>query len=805
MMMLRRLGWRAVTAEAMVRPHAPAPKRMASSLTSKLLPLLLIAAVLAPAPADAQNRTRPTPTGVEQPGGTISAVEVRGNQRIEVDTIRSYMLLGPGDAYDSDRADRSLRSLFATGLFRDVTISRDGSRLIVQVAENPLVNRVAFEGNRRVSDDVLRPEVQLRARSVFTTQLVQGDRQRILDLYARRGRFAARVEPKVIQLDQNRVDVVFEVTEGDAALVARVNFVGNTYYSDARLADVISTKEQAWYRFLSSSDTFDPDRLNFDRELLRRYYLRTGFPDVQVGAATAELAPDRSGFFLTYNVTEGPRYTFGTVDITSAFPNLNPADLQRFVEVSPGAVYNGDAVERSAQAVADGANLRGFPFVDVQPRITRDTENNKINITFAVNEAPRVFVERIDINGNTRTQDRVIRREFRLAEGDAFNAAQVRRSRERLRNLGYFSDVQINNGPGSAPDRTVLTTQVVERATGEVSVGGGYSTDAGFLADFGLRERNLSGTGIDGRINATLAQRRSQLDFSVTNPQFLDRNLAVGTDIFYIQRNLQTVSNFSERRAGFALRAGYEFNERLRQSWSYSLINREIYNIQSGASRYVREQSGTTLLSQVSQTIAYDTRDNLIEPRRGYLIRLGTDFAGLGGDVAFVRGRLDGALFLPFEQIFGHPDYVLSISGSVGVIEPWSSTSNQERIVDRFFLGGENLRGFALAGAGPRDLNTNDALGGRRMWTQSTEMRFPLPGVPSEIGLLGRAFVDVGALWDTVSGPNIGTSNTPRVGTGVGISWRSPFGLINIDLAQAVVKESYDQTQIFRFGFGTRF
>jgi outer membrane protein insertion porin family len=801
-------GWLPQAPEGMVRPLSRGRNRVGSRLTMKLHPILLVAAgltVLAPVPADAQNRPRSAPARAEQPGGVITAVEIRGNQRIEIDTIRSYMLLGPGDQYDSDRADRSLRSLFATGLFRDVNIARDGSRLIVTVAENPLVNRVAFEGNRRVSDDNLRPEVQLRSRSVFTTQMVQADRQRILDLYARRGRFAARVEPKIIELDQNRVDVVFEITEGEAALVARVNFVGNRAYSDARLADVISTKQSAWYRFLSSSDTFDPDRLNFDRELLRRYYLRTGYADIQVGTATAELAPDRSGFFLTYNVNEGPRYTFGTVEITSAFPNLNPADLQRFLEISPGGVYNGDAVERSAQAIADGANLRGFPFVDVQPRVTRDTENSTINITFAVNEAPRVFVERIDINGNTRTQDRVIRREFRLAEGDAFNAAQVRRSRERLRNLGYFSDVQITNSPGSAPDRTILNTQVVERATGEVSIGGGYSTDAGFLADVGLRERNLSGTGIDARINATLAQRRSQLDISATNPQFMDRNLAVGADVFYIQRNLQNISQFSERRGGFAVRAGYEFNERLRQSWSYSLINREVYNIQPGASIYIQEQAGTTLLSQVSQTIAYDTRDNLIEPRRGYLMRLGTDFAGLGGDVAFFRARLDGALFLPFEQVFGHPDYVLSITGSVGYIEPWNGNGNQERIVDRFFLGGENLRGFALAGAGPRDLTTNDALGGRRLWTQSTEMRFPLPGIPSEIGLLGRAFVDVGALWDTVQGPNIGTSSSPRVGTGVGISWRSPFGLINIDLAQAVVKQSYDQTQVFRFGFGTRF
>lgn len=760
-------------------------------------------AVAMPLAADAQTRPRQTAARpAEAPGGSVSDVEIRGNQRIETATIRSYMLLQPGDAYDPDRADRSLRSLFATGLFRDVRITREGSKLVVELVENPLVNRVAFEGNRRVSDDVLRPEVQLRPRAVFTPQLVQGDRQRILDLYARRGRFAARVEPKLIELDQNRVDVVFEIQEGDAALVARINFVGNRAYGDARLREVVATKEQAFYRFLSSSDTFDPDRLNFDRELLRRYYLRNGYPDVQVGVATAELAPDRSGFFITYNIDEGQRFSFGTIEITSAFANLPVGDLQRFVEISSGSWYDGDAIERSAQALADAANLRGFPFVDVQPRIVRDAETRKVNIVFAINEAPRVFVERIDINGNTRTQDRVIRREFRLAEGDAFNAAQARRSRERIRNLGYFSDVQITNSPASAADRTIINTQVVERATGEVSIGGGYSTDAGFLADFGLRERNLSGTGVDARINATLAQRRSQLDLSVTDPSFLDRNLAIGGDVFFIQRNLQTISQYSERRAGFALRFGYEFNERLRQSWSYSLVNREIYNIQPGASRFILEQEGSTLLSQVSQTLAYDTRDNLIEPRRGYLLRLGTDLAGLGGDVAYVRARLDGALFLPFERLLGDPDYVLTFSGSVGALDSYGN--RPDRIVDRFFLGGENLRGFALAGAGPRDLATRDALGGRLMWTQSTEMRFPLP-VPSEIGLLGRAFVDVGSLSRTVSGTGIGDSAAPRVGAGIGVSWRSPFGLINIDIARALVKESYDETQVFRFGFGTRF
>ena len=762
------------------------------------------AAALLPLSAGSQPRERVAPARAAEAGGPISAVVVRGNQRIEADTIRSYMLLQPGDSYDADRADRSLRTLFATGLFRDVRIARDGTRLVVEVQEAPIINRVAFEGNRRLSDDVLRGEVQLRARSVLTPQLVQLDRQRILDLYARRGRFAARVEPKIIELDQNRVDLVFEIVEGDAALVARVNFVGNRAFSDARLRDVVSTREQAFYRFFSSSDTFDPERLNFDRELLRRYYLRSGYPDVQITGATAELSPDRSGFFITFQIDEGQRYEFGTVEITSAFQNLDTASLRRFLEVRSGAWYDGDAVERTAQALADAANLRGFPFVDVQPQITRDVEARKINITFAINEAPRVFVERIDIEGNTRTLDRVIRREFRLADGDAFNAAQIRRSRERIRNLGFFSDVQIANAPGSAPDRTVLNARVVERATGEISLGGGYSTDAGFLADFGIRERNFSGTGIDARIAATIAQRRSQVDLSVTEPAFLDRNLAIGADLFYVQRNLLTISGFNERRGGFSLRMGYEFNERLRQSWSYSLVNREVYDIQPGTSRFITEQAGTTLLSQISQTLVYDTRDNPVEARRGYIVRLGTDVAGLGGDVAYVRARADAALFLPFERVFGHQDYVLTISGSIGRLWDFDS-SRPDRIVDRFFLGGENLRGFAIGGAGPRDLTTLDALGGRIMWTQSTEFRFPLPGIPDEIGLLGRAFVDVGALWDTVSGTGIGTTSTPRVGAGVGVSWRSPFGLINIDVAQAVAKQSYDQTQVVRFGFGTRF
>lgn len=784
---------------------------MSLSLRVLLLATACLAPALIPAPAEAQNRpsggSQPRAGGQQgplrsSPDGVVQAIDVTGNQRIEADTVRSYMLLQPGDSFDADRLDRSLKSLFATGLFRDVQVRREGNRVVVQVAENPIVNRVAFEGNSKVSNDILNGEVQMRARSVFTPQAVQADRQRIAELYARRGRFAATVEPKIIELEQNRVDLVYEIQEGEAALVARINFVGNEAYSDSRLKEVVATREQAWYRILSSADQLDPERLAFDRELLRRYYLRNGYADVQVTNATAELAPDRGGFFVTYTIDEGVRYRVGAVELVSNLRELDADTLRGLVGVSAGDWYDGDVVERVAQELQDAANLRGFPFVDVQPRITRNRDEGRIDLTFEINEAPRVFVERIDIAGNTRTQDRVIRREFRLAEGDAFNAAQIRRSRQRIRDLGYFADVQVTSSPGSTPDRAILSTQVTERATGEVSVGGGFSTDAGLLADIGLRERNLLGTGIDARINGTLAERRSQVDLSVTDPYFLNRNLAVGGDLFYVQRNLLSIASYRERRAGFTVRAGYAFNDRLRQAWAYTLTDRNITDVLDDASRFVKEQEGRTLLSQIGQTLTYDRRDSPIDPRRGGVVRLGTDFAGLGGDVAYLRTRLDGSYYVPLESIMGDPDYVVAISASVGYLEPLFGKT--DRIIDRFFLGGENLRGFRIAGAGPRDTATSDSLGGRLLWTQTTELRYPLP-VPAELGLVGRAFVDVGGLSQSVSGTGVVDDTAARVGAGVGISWRSPFGLINLDFAKALVKKPYDETQVFRFGFGTRF
>ena len=779
-----------------------------------LLPLLFVGS------AFAQPRAAPPPAARSAPatapvrgGGTVAAIKVEGNQRIESGTIISYMLVQPGDPFDPDRLDRSLKTLYATGLFQDVRITREGDTLVVRVVENPLVNRVAFEGNKKLTDDQLRPELQLKSRAVFTPALAEQDRQHILDLYAKRGYYNARVDPQVIRLDQNRVDVVFQINDGSITLISKIVFVGNHEFSEDRLAEVINTREERWWRFLSTSDEYDPQRLNFDKELLRRFYLKNGYIDFEVRAAKSELAPDRSGFFLTFNISEGERYRVDKITINSQLRNLSSDDLRGDLEISEGDWYDGDAIGRSADAMELDVRNRGYAFVEVKPKISRDAEKHTVELVFDVGEGPRVYVERIDIVGNTRTKDKVIRREFRLAEEDALNAEAVRRSRQRLQDLGYFNSVDIKSSPGSVPDKTVLTTTVDEKATGELTLGGGYSTDAGALLDIGLSEKNLIGSGVAAGINGVLAQKRSSITGSITDPYFLDRNLVVGGDVFLIQTNYLGTEPYDEKRVGFDVRAGYDFNEYLRQVWSYSLVGRTVFNVATNASFYIKQEEGYTLLSQVSQAITYDHRDSKIDPHAGYLVSLGTDVAGLGGNEHFVRSNVSGQYFIPLDRFTGNSDWGVSLSGNVGYL---FNEGQQEQIIDRFFLGGDNLRGFQIGGAGPHDAVTGDPVGGRFIWTESTELRFPLP-ISADIGLSGRSFVDIGGLTEAsfqnqaecvrLSGAQciILQSSAPRVGIGVGLSWHTQFGLLNIDLTPFVIKQAKDQTQVFRFGFGTRF
>ncbi len=763
-------------------------------------------------------------------GGTIAAIKIIGNERIEDGTILSYLLLQPGDGFAADRMDRSLRTLYATGLFADVAVGRDGNNLVVRVTENPLVNAIYFEGIHALKDEDLRKELQLRPRAVFTTRLAQTDQQKLLGAYAGKGRFAATVEPEIVRLPQNRVNVVFKVVEGDQAEISRITFTGNKAFSEGELRAALDSREQRWWRFLSSSDQFNPDRVNFDRELLRRFYLAHGYADFDVVSQASEMSPDRKSFYITFQISEGERYKIGKVEITSTVPKLDVSKYNDLIGFKTDDYYNGEKVQRTSDDIADGIRSDGQIFIDVQPKIAHDAVKHVVALQFQVVPTPHVYIERINITGNSRTQDRVIRREFHFAEGDAYDQTLSRRARVKISDLGYFGDVKITSQAGSADDKTLLQTDVTEKATGELSLGGGYSTSSGALVQSGLREHNLVGTGIDAGISATIAAREKQVDVSATDPYFLDRNLVAGFDVFYLSNNNQYVSSYSETRYGTALRLGYAFNDHVVQSWTYSLVDRNVTNVSSYASVFVRDQEGYSLLSQLGQTLQFDWRDSRVDPHTGYVIRVGTDFAGLGGDIGYVRGKVDGTYYVPLDRWTGNADWTMVFAGGVGDIYHLQS---KERIIDRFFLGGDNLRGFLDQGAGPHSraytdpVNSqyygSDSLGGNFIWTQSSELRFPLP-VSKDFGLTGRAFIDMGGLTGLNVPPNAQSAchnpakekqpytyscyfddSAPRLAVGMGVSWNSPFGLINIDIGIPVLKKNYDQTQIFRFGFGTRF
>lgn len=735
-----------------------------------------------------------------QYGDTIRQIVVEGTQRVEPSTVRSYLLVQEGDPFDAGRIDRSLKSLYATGLFADVAISRSGDSLVVKVSENPIINRVAFEGNDKLDNKTLEAETTLRPRVIYTRPKVQADVDRILNLYRRSGRFAATVDPKIIRLEQNRVDVVFEINEGEVTAVESIRFIGNRAFSEGDLREVIRTKQSRWWRFLSTEDTYDPDRLSLDRELLRRFYLSEGYADFEVRSAVAELTPDRSDFLLTITVDEGERYRFGKVDIESTIPGLSAETLDQVVKARSGKWYDANAVEESIDAINEAAGNLGYAFVDVRPQIQRNRDTRTIDVNFLVNEGPRVFVERIEISGNVRTMDEVIRREFRFAEGDAFNAAKLRRSRQRIQDLDFFEKVEVDQVQGSSPDRAVVKVNVEEKSTGSLSIGAGFSTSSGILGDLSVRERNLLGRGQDLRATLLLGQKQQQVDLSFTEPYFLDRNVVAGADLYYVQTDRRSESSFDTRTIGGALRAGYPITERLNQNWRYTLKRQTIRNVPSDASIFVQQAEGTDVVSEVSHSLTYDRRDSRINPTTGYYSKFTTDVAGLGGDVRYLRNRLDAGYYYPVTK-----EWIASLSGGVGYI---FGLGEDERLLDRFFIGGEEVRGFANDGIGPRDRDTNDALGGQWFYATSAQLSFPL-GLPEEYAIRGRVFTDVGSSWElSVKSDEedlVDDSSNPRVSIGTGITWLSPFGPLGVDIGYPLVKESFDETELFRVNFGTRF
>lgn len=805
-------------------------------------------------PATAQPATaQPAPVQVAVPAvprTTIRSITIVGSERLEPETVRSYMQLSGGDPYDRDILDEALKRLYGTELFADVQIRDDNGALTVTVRENPIINRIVFEGNKSLKVDKLREEVKLAPRQIFTRSKVRADVQRIIELARRSGRFAATVDPKAVQLEQNRIDLVFEIREGPKSKVRQINVIGNQKFSDGDIRSELATRQARWWRIFTSNDTYDPDRTAYDREKMRQFYLTEGYADFRVVSAVSELAPNRRDFIQTFVVEEGERYKFGKIDVESKLRDLKPEVLKPLVRIKEGDWYDAKRIENTVESLTETAGLFGYAFANIRPSFDRDKDGRTMGVTFVVNEAPRVYVERIDINGNTRTLDKVIRREFRLAEGDAFNSFKVKRSKDRIQSLGFFQEkLEVEQKPGSTPDKVVLEVNVEEKSTGELQVGAGFSSIESFIANLSIRERNFLGKGQELRLGFTLSSYRNEIDLGFTEPYFMGRNIAAGIDVFRRDLNsFRYTSNndrdttYEEVTTGFQLRAGFPLTEFWSLGVRYGLsksdvsLDKDSYftNGQCDlflAGAFLCDLVGTTgsssrVTSSVGYSVVYDSLDNRMRPSRGQRFVFSQDAAGVGGGVNYLRSSVD------YDRYFRLWDnWVLRTGAEGGWIMGWGG--EDVRINDRFFLGGPRIRGFAIRGIGPRSYRTcvntsgcssglvaegttlDDSIGGEMYYLGSVELEVPLGSAASEMGLRTSAYVDVGSLWKyskssfgstaDVQETVLGDTAAPRVSVGVGVSWNSPFGPFRIDLAKALVKKDGDDPEVFQFNIGTQF
>jgi outer membrane protein insertion porin family len=813
---------------------------------------------------------------------SAAAIQVEGNRRVEVETIRSYFKPGPGGRLDQSRIDDGLKALIETGLFQDVRISQVGGRVLVTVVENPVIGRVAFEGNKKVKDEQLSAEIQSKPRGTLSRPMVQSDAQRIAEIYRRSGRYDVRVNPEIIEQPNNRVDLVFTITEGQKTGVKSVEFIGNSAYSSYRLKDIIKTHEANLLSFLGGGDVYDPDRVEADRDLIRRFYLKHGFADVQVVAALTEYDPERKGFLVTFKIEEGQQYRVASVNFASTISTLDANTFRPFSRVIVGSLYNAEALEKSVEEMQIEASRRGYAFAIVRPRGDRNFENHTVTITYGIDEGPRTYIERINVRGNTRTRDYVIRREFDLAEGDAYNRALVDRAERRLKNLDFFKTVKILTEPGSSSDRVVLVVDLEEKSTGDFSVSGGYSTTDGALAEVSISERNFLGRGLFAKASVTYGQYARGYSLSFVEPYLLDYRVALGLDLFQRQQLANSFISYGTSTIGFSPRLGFALREDLSLQVRYSIYQQKISlpgtltncnNVQfladgvtpnplfnpspafvaanpglglslastnglgcyfdGEASLPVRKElaNGSTLTSSVGYSLNYNTLDNNKNPTDGLLIDFKQDFAGVGGDVSYLKSAVDLKYYTPLVA-----DIVGLIHVQSGILNKIGS--NELRMLDHFQMGPNLVRGFAPNGIGPRDINpfgTGDALGGTKYWGASAELQMPFWFLPREVGLKGAVYADAGGLYD-YQGPTswqftnevnvpgcIGPTRTPTVtsGTctglqldnndvvrssvGVGLIWASPFGPLRFDYAVPITKGPFDRVQQFKFGGGTSF
>jgi outer membrane protein insertion porin family len=741
------------------------------------------------------------------------AIDVQGNRRIDAETVRSYFHAGPDGRLDEAARDAGLKALLATGLFDKVTIERAGERLVVHLAEAPVLDRVAFEGNKKIQDKQLTAIIESKPRGTLQRAMVQADVSHIIEAYRHAGRDDVGVVPQIINRGNDRVDLVYVVTEGAKTTVRQINFVGNQVFGKRQLAAVIKTSATNMLSFLTGGDEYDPDRIEADREQLRLYYRSKGYADASVASAKAEYDPAIHGFTLTFSIDEGPLYHFGDVNIVCNVPGLDGEKLRRLLVARSGAVFDGNALDKTSEVLAIELAKLGFPFAQALPRTSRDAAAKRVDVTFTIDQGPRTYIERIDIHGNMRTRGYVIRREFDIAEGDAYNKALIDRAERRLKNLNYFKTVKISAKAGSAADRVVLDVEVTEQSTGEFTISGGYSTTDGLLAEVKLGDSNFLGSGYALKSSLSYGQYARGVDLSASDPYFLGTRVAAGIDLYYKQNVFSPYQSYGSDVYGATLQFGTPLTEQIGVQWRYSLYNQSVTldpaSLTAAPSLPIQQAAlaGPQWVSSIGDTVTYSTLDNNKSPTDGIKSQLSQDLAGLGGDVKFMRTTEDLRYYHSIND-----DVVALVRGQGGYVTGWGG--QQAPLLNNFFGGPTLVRGFAPNGFGPRDLTpgtTMDNVGGSMYWASTLEFQSAIPGVPKEYGLKAAAFVDAGSVFN-YGGPTtfpgstqslqVANSNIVRSSVGVGLVWDSPFGALGVNYAVPLSKAAYDVVQPLNFTAG---
>ena len=771
---------------------APLGVRISGRFVAGLLGCTMLAGL--PAAALAQDEDGAATTAEEPQGDVIRTISVSGAQRLEPATIVSYVQLRPGQVYTAALGDQALIDLAATELFSDFSIANNDGNVVITVTENPVINRIVLEGNKRLDNDKIAPEIRLAPRQIFTRSKVRADVARIIELYKRQGRFAAVVEPQMVMLDQNRVDVIFEITEGPKSKVRQINIIGNEVFGDGKLRGEMVTKEAGLLKIFSSNTSYDPDRLAFDQQKLRQFYLNEGYADFRVVSAVAELTPDKRDFIITYVVEEGERYKFGDVKVESQLRDFSSEALTANLRIEEGDWYNAEFVDETIDGLTETAGTFGYAFADVRPRIVANPEDRTMNVTFLVADAPRVYIDAIDINGNTITQDKVIRREFRIAEGDAFSSLQVNRSNARINSLGYFQEnFEIQQVEGSEDDRITLQANVIEEPTGELSLSAGFSSLESFIFNGAIRQNNFRGRGQTVGLGINYSRFSRSGNISFTEPHLFDKDIAAGVDIYRQDYNNgffnRDQATYEQATTGFRLRAGLPLTEYLSLLGSYTLNYDQITVDEQQffadfdgdgvsqcepliAGRYLCDALGNRTQSILGLSVSYNSLDSRLRPTRGRIVTFGLDFAGLGGNTRYLRGSMRAAQYFPLGSGF-----IGSLALEAGFIKGLKDRGpgrDDVLLTDRYFLGEGQMRGFDIRGVGPRvvrrfyqdgivdgmpdgvltedellplgdERNQEDALGGTAYYLGRAEIEIPLGSGARELGLRPSVFLDIGA------------------------------------------------------------